>query len=156
MMDPIGMCSACWRGYLAIYSLNDDKLVLNKLEINLVKIKESEFNAITGPEINGVKPQLNPHHHLNNTYEDLNFPLNFTGGILLGKDFIQELYVHMGFHPAWKYEKVYELVFQEGKLIEKRNMTVKMAEIRNKLADKPLKPDLGEQDLQEWIQSPSA
>jgi len=62
----------------------------------------------------------------------------------------------MGFHPAWKYEKVYELVFQEGKLIEKRNMTVKMVEIRNKLADKPLKHDLGEQDLQEWIQFPSA
>ena len=152
-MHPIGMCSANWRGYLVIYAIQDNKLVLNQLQINLVDDNESDFTPKIGPELNGVQPQYNPQHHLNNFYEDLNLPLNFTGGILLGKDFIQELYVHMGFHPAWKYKTVYELVLQQGKLIEKRDMTKKMAEIREKLADEPLKPDFGKTDLQEWIQS---
>jgi hypothetical protein len=152
-MHPIGMCSACWRGYLLIYTMYDDKLVLKELQINLGEVKENEFVPKAGPVINGIKPELNPQHHLNNFYEDLNLPLNFTGGILLAKDFIQELYVHMGFHPAWKFGTVYELIFQDGKLIEKRNMSKKMAEIRNKLSDKPLKPDFSETDLHEWIDS---
>ena len=32
-------------------------------------------------------------------------------------------------------------------------MTEKMAELRDKLADEPLKPDFSKTDLQEWIQS---
>ena len=152
-MYPIGMCSANWKGYLVIYDLQDDKLVLNQLRITLGEFNKRDFTPKLGPELNGVQPEYDPRQELNNSYEDLNLRLNFTGGILLVKDFIQELYVHMGFHPAWKFKTVYELVFQDGKLIEKRDMTEKMVEIRDKLADKPLKPDFGKTDLQEWIQS---
>lgn len=152
-IHPVGMCSANWKGYLIIYVLHDDKLVLNQLRVSLGEFNERDFTPKMGPEINGTQPEYDPLQEPNNSYEDLNLPLNFTGGILLGKDFIQELYVHMGFHPAWKYKTVYELVFQDGKLIEKRNLTEKMEEIRFKLTDKPLKPDFSKTDLQEWIQS---
>lgn len=47
-------------------------------------------------------------------YEFKDVPLS--GGLLLGEGFIQELYVHMGFHPAWKYLHVIELIFEGGQL----------------------------------------
>jgi hypothetical protein len=38
----------------------------------------------------------------------------FSGGLLLGQGFIRTTYVHMGFHPAWKFEKVAELLLEHG------------------------------------------
>ena len=37
--------------------------------------------------------------------------------MLACEGFIDALYVHMGFHPAWKFEHVEELIF-EGKVDE--------------------------------------
>jgi len=45
-MHPIGMCSANWKGYLVIYALQDDKLVLNQLRITL-----GEFNKRDSPSL---------------------------------------------------------------------------------------------------------
>ena len=33
-------------------------------------------------------------------YERIGHEIGYTGGLLLADGFIQELYVHMGFHPA--------------------------------------------------------
>ncbi len=46
------------------------------------------------------------------------------------------LYVHMGYHPAWKYEKVHELIFENGLLIEDRDISAKMKEYRDKRVNK--------------------
>ena len=51
-------------------------------------------------------------------YKGLRHPVPFTGGLLLTRDFIEELYVHMGFHPAWKYREVHELIFRAGELFQ--------------------------------------
>ena len=56
-LHPIGMCSSCWKGYIIIYSYHDDKLFLNRLEINLLDDFEHQ-NPIIGPKINGVLPEL--------------------------------------------------------------------------------------------------
>lgn len=37
----------------------------------------------------------------------------------------------MGFHPAWKYEKVVELVFEGGVLQKAGDRSAEMAELRN-------------------------
>lgn len=151
-MRPIGVITACWRGYVATYALLEDILVLNNLNVSLGKFTDNKFFPEIGPEINGIKP-LNDSNSFNNFYKDLNLPIKLSGGILIANGFIAELYVHMGFHPAWKYKEVHELIFDEGKLKEKRNLSSKMAQIREELADTPLRPVLDEVKLSEWIDS---
>ena len=56
----------------------------------------------------------------------------FTGGLLLGADFIEELYVHMGFHPAYKYQHVLELTFETGQLLSQSDRSIEMEEIRHR------------------------
>ena len=113
-------CSACWRGYVALFAVTQNRLVLDALHVRL-KIPGE------GPVINGVKPFLeygNPH------YEGLGYRLEYSGGVLLANGFIESLYVHMGFHPAWKYETVIELIFDAGILKEEIDRSDRMAEIR--------------------------
>ncbi|MGH2607253.1 MAG: hypothetical protein ACRDG5_11745 [Anaerolineales bacterium] len=71
-------------------------------------------------------------------YEGLNHPLPFTGGVLAGKDFIRKLYVHMGFHPAWKFATVHELRFEAGRLTGRADRSEAMARQREALEGKPL------------------
>ena len=81
--------------------------------------------------------------------------MGFTGGLLVGKGFISRLYVHMGFHPAWKYETVHESTFCGGKLSERRDLSEAMASLWDQRAGKPLRPGLAtdDADTMSWIQS---
>ena len=53
--------------------------------------------------------------------------------MLIADDFISELYEHMGFHPPWKYKVVWELVFEEGRLLKAVDCSQRMAEVRDRL-----------------------
>jgi hypothetical protein len=108
---PIPASTACWRGYVAVFAISESHLVLDTLSVNLEKEQ--------GPAINGILPS-GPTRGLrlfNNVYTGLKYRIPYTGGLLLGHDFISELYVHMGFHPAWKYKEVFELTFENGRLV---------------------------------------
>jgi hypothetical protein len=70
------------------------------------------------------------------------------GGLLLGAGFIEELYVHMGYHPAWKSKTVLELTFDDGRLDAVHDRSEPMAQRR--AAQGSLTPtDL--RDLDAWI-----
>jgi hypothetical protein len=56
------------------------------------------------------------HDWFNNHYEGLAYHLEYSGGLLLADGFLQDLYVPMAFHPAWKHETVLELIFEAGGL----------------------------------------
>ncbi len=135
-LKPAGTCSACWRGYQAVFALSDTRLVLDALHVNLLKPEEGFLRA-EGPTINGVKPRepKDEHDWFNNNYEGLNYHLEYTGGLLLADGFIRELYVHMGFHPAWKYENVIELIFDSGILKQEFDRSERMAEIRQRFVE---------------------
>ena len=86
-------------------------------------------------------------------YEDLALPVSFTGGLLLGADFIEEMYVHMGFHPAYKYRRVVELSFAEGRLAEARDVSEAMARFREDIEGRPMQPGAGASfdEIEAWI-----
>ena len=67
-------------------------------------------------------------------YQGLDLPIELDGGILACDGFIRELYVHMGFHPAWKFEYVEELIFERGELVHREDVSSKLAEVRGRLA----------------------
>jgi hypothetical protein len=132
-VEPMGTCSACWRGYQAVFAVAESRLVLDALLINLMGPGKGKSRSVGGPEINGVGPvprkkegyDLFSHHYLG-----LNYHLEYSGGLLLADGFIDSLYVHMGFHPPWKYEMVVELVFEGGVLHAEYDRSERMAEVR--------------------------
>lgn len=87
-----------------------------------------------GPAIHGVRPlppaDRNGPFSFSDNYHNIGLPLPFTGGLLLGEGFIRELYEHMGFHPAWKFRKVIELIFADGILTAAHDRSADMARIR--------------------------
>jgi len=160
-LQPVSRITSCWRGYVCEYKLLHNKLLLNKLQINLGmdewKDKTHEFTPEAGPLINGVKPvfSIERQELFNNTYAELNLPIDFTGGLLAAGNFVQELYVHMGFHPAWKYKTVLELILSHGYVIETRDVSKRMEEIRNEMVNSPLEPNVNatKEQTEEWIAS---
>lgn len=126
-LDLGSNCSACWRGYQAVFALSDNRLVLDKLHVWLNDPQHP-------PTIHGVAGESPGKVGIFNwRYDPLRCPLNYTGGVLLATGFISELYVHMGFHPAWKFREVHELIFKAGELIEASDRSEKMAEIREQI-----------------------
>ncbi len=133
-LHPSMASTACWRGYQAIFGLDGGRLVVEALHVNLIARDDATGKATReeGPVIRGVRPTgaKERFDFFNNHYEALLHPLEYTGGLLLADGFIRDLYVHMGFHPAWKYERVVELVFDEGRLAAEHDRSAQMAEIR--------------------------
>lgn len=142
---PQMMHTACWRGYVATYGFTGDRFVLRHLELGMGStVDGAEITATT--ELFGRTPSSLPER---GTIEfDLDFPLPFTGGLLGGDGFVQEHYVHMGFHPAWKYEHVVELMVEDGVLVESKDRSAEMAEVRRKVKSHeipdPDRPDAGD------------
>jgi hypothetical protein len=136
-LKPAGTCTACWRGYIAVFALSGSRLVLDALHVNLLKPAGKGYEREEGPIINGVKPgePRSGYDLFNNHYEGLEYHLEYTGGLLLADGFIKELYVHMGFHPAWKYERVVELIFDAGVVKQEFDRSERMAEIRQRFAE---------------------
>ena len=145
-MQPLPRITSCWRGYICTYNTLENRLLLDTLQVNLDQ---------EGPAINRVRPEFPAKSTFNNIYHDLNLHIDFTGGMLVANGFIQALYVHMGFHPAWKYETVFELEFSRGTLLETKNVSRQMAELRDKMARQPLQPgtNVSRQELEDWIAS---
>jgi hypothetical protein len=135
-LTPKASCTACWRGYQAEFNVQDSALVLENLRINLFADNES-YEPVDGPVLNTVAPQEpdSDSDLFNNYYEKAQMPLEYSGGVLLGTGFIRELYVHMGFHPAWKYEKVLELVFDKGTLQSVSDRSAQMEDFRKQMLE---------------------
>ena len=156
-LTPVGTCTACWRGYVCEYGIRDERLVLETLQMSLYTIQDKKYVPEPGPEINGVWPTEPEGEYtvFNTLYQDLGLEIAFTGGMLLGEGFIRELYVHMGFHPAWKYETVFEIVFTGGKVDEIRDVSEQIDELRSRMGRKPLQPGhkANEQEIRSWIES---
>jgi len=131
-LKPAGTCSACWRGYQAVFGVSDSRLVLATLHVNLLLPGEG-YQRQEGPIINGVSPAgpKDRHDWFNNHYDGINYHLEYSGGLLLADGFLRELYVHMGFHPAWKYETVIELIFEGGILRREFDRSERIGQIRN-------------------------
>lgn len=137
------MHTGCWRGYIATYAITD------ALRLEQVQLQMAEPD----PErtLFGVRPA---HYDRGRAvYQGLAHVVEYSGGILLGDGFVQELYVHMGFHPPHKWRVVHELIFEKGHVTERYDRSAAMAAIRERLAGKPLAPGAAasEAELREWI-----
>jgi hypothetical protein len=159
-MQPTGRFTSCWRGFLCIYALKENNLILKDLSINLYdETNKTERISLRGPELNSVKPIApdpeEKHWFFNNNYQNVDLMLDYSGGMLIGNDFIEELYVHMGFHPAWKYKEVFELDFEKGILLSAVDKSHEMDVLRKHFQKMNIEPEINrirnKKDSLAWI-----
>jgi hypothetical protein len=133
-LHPIGHSTGCYRGYQAVFAVHDGRLVLKTLNVSLYTDGPARPEPLVGPTIQGVAPKRDEDEYsFNNIYEDLNYPLPYTGGVLIADEFIYDLYEHMGFHSPWKYRIVWELIFENGRLTKASDCSERMAEVRERI-----------------------
>ncbi|MHA1212120.1 MAG: hypothetical protein ACTSSH_06635, partial [Candidatus Heimdallarchaeota archaeon] len=102
----------CWRGYQIYYNVINNQLVGETLFINLEeedKIINDKKPIILGkPDFNktGIEANWNFFKYY---YQDLDLKLKFTGRVMVAKDFIEEMSIHMGFQKPMGYRTVFEL-----------------------------------------------
>jgi hypothetical protein len=151
-----GLCTGCWRGYRCLYILKNNMLILNDLGITLVKYTKDRLIWLRkAPQINGISAVKVDDLFYKFLYSGLNIEIKFTGKLLIAEGFIESLYIHMGFHPAWKFKYVMEITFEEGRYVEKRDVSEQIELIREKMKKVPLAPDPfgGGQPIMDWIKS---
>ncbi|MDZ8035570.1 hypothetical protein [Nostoc sp. DedSLP04] len=127
--------TACWRGYCCTYKVIEETLYLKELIISVgLKEKLAIKHGRATRDFLGVLPYLRntPVAHPSTIYDELNYLVEFTGSLLVANNFIKNLYIHLGFQPAYKYEEVHELIFESGYLMQSINRSEEMAEIRQK------------------------
>ncbi|MGV8124982.1 MAG: hypothetical protein AB2L14_34980 [Candidatus Xenobiia bacterium LiM19] len=167
-LKPVACVSSCWRGYMATYEVIDGSLCLVALYIGLSFEETKEL-----PLILGKKPReaplleyelWNPDRECyeitkeENWYvivDELRHPVPFSGGLLICRDFVETLYEHMGFHPAYCYREVHELIFDSGKLAGESDRSAEMAEYRAAVEGTSQGPaDPGDlKKVEEWVES---
>ncbi len=133
----MGRCSACWRGYQVVYSVIDDRLVVADLYYYAgFDHKGGQVTPTQGPKVNDVTPSVSDDFHsgLNNFYASINHRLNYTGGLLLGSDFITDLRSG-GYLQAWKYNTTVELTFENGILSDICDRSHDMSIIRETILE---------------------
>jgi hypothetical protein len=166
---PFGWSTACWRGYYCTYEVTDDSLLLTQVHLGLGPEDAAAVARGDGPTLFGQVPgHYTMHGHSTNLrtgevktswqspdyrVDGLRELVPFTGGLLLGGRFIREMYVHMGFHPAYKFRVVHELVFDAGRLTDEHDRSAEMAEFREMLSSRSLKPgaEASRNEIEQWV-----
>jgi hypothetical protein len=126
-LATVATTTANWRGWVAKYAIRDDKLVLAELHDVGLSAPQSE----SPPPLLGVPAER--HGQWSFSYPGLNHPIAFTGRLLMAHGFIQSLYRHMGFHPAWKFEESWELDLERGRVTAARELSDEMRLLREKI-----------------------
>lgn len=139
-MDTFSGCTACWRGYVMYYDCVDDQLILDGMDVNA-----REFI-----EVNGKKPEEGQ-NFFKYTYSNLGLKTKFTGTILLARNFIDEMYVHMGFQRPMAFRTVLEITVVEGDITKVKDISERMKKMRE---DDPYKDEqpADPSKVGEWIE----
>ncbi len=128
-LKPVAKCTACWRGHWCEFEVTYTGLLLQTLNISCAN---NEY-----PDLFGVKAEKVKDFFCDAKYDNLNHPIEYDGSIVIGRDFIRDYYVHMGFQQAWAYEEVYELVFENGILVKEVNHSEFVKQLRQKIDSDP-------------------
>lgn len=132
-ITPVAVCSACWQGYWCHYDITSEGIFLEDLYISS---KDDYY-----PAIEGVTPLRQPDSEANlvymghQVYKGLHIKMPYTGKLLIGKEFLHDYYIHMGYQRAWAYNVLVQLVFKNGRVIEQTDESKTAEQIRKKLAE---------------------
>ncbi len=108
-ITPSMISTACWRGYICWYAVPNQGLILDRLVPGAASTPDDQ-DIEAGHQLLGRSAHRNEAGPFQGCLDlqDLALPVLFSGGLLLSTGFVASTYVHMGFHPAWRYESVAE------------------------------------------------
>jgi hypothetical protein len=139
--------SACWRGSVCTYKISEGRLWLVGLRLGL-EVTEGQ----PPPVVFGVtaRPPGRDTCYMYR-FSRLKERVDFTGGLLLGRDFVFAMYEHMGFHPGFAYREVIEVLFDAGRAFEEIDRSAELAEYRQAMLGKtgPISERRG--DAARWV-----
>ena len=118
-MEPEMIHTARYRGFYATYELTTEAIYLRELTL-----REKNGNYLP---IGGIKPTKQEYQA---TYQGLNELVPFTEKIRLAKDFIEELYIHMGYQKPTAFKTVIDITITDGKVIAIRDRSREMKQKR--------------------------
>lgn len=133
-IKTMAVSSACWAGYWCVYDITEDGIFLKNLYINSLNGEYPDINGVAVYQSDNQEFEYMGHH----IYKNLNLKMNYTGNILVGKDFIYEHYIHMGYQRPWAYKILKEFVFEEGELIKVNDCSEMAKELRIEIEHKEL------------------
>jgi hypothetical protein len=160
-LEVVPMHTGCYRGYHCGYRVRDAQLQLARVTCGLRGKDVVRIGLGAGPRLYGATFRARLHRTQafdpktgrlgpeeltpagDYLVEGLSAPVDFTGGLLLARDFIQELYVHMGFQPAYRYNTVVELTFEHGRLqvaVDHSDAIARYRERLREFAERPTRP----------------
>ncbi|MCY3410838.1 MAG: hypothetical protein INQ03_04285 [Candidatus Heimdallarchaeota archaeon] len=119
-MDTYSTCTACWDGFLCTFEVKKEAILLQQLLINTE-------NPV---RIHDIEAQESEDSLFKYQYKDIGLILNFTGVILLGNDFIQKYYVHMGFQDPVAFKRLIKVQCTRGKVDFIKDLSVEAARLR--------------------------
>ena len=153
-IQPQMLHTAAWRGFICTYGIAGDQLQLEGLEIGFDQATQERSVAGDPPVIGDATPIRQGSGYVW-LYDGANLPVAFTGGLRIGHGFFRELYVHMGFAPAWKFEEVHELRFESGRLVGAVDQSAEMRRQREQAMQGELAPprSSGVERITHWIRS---
>lgn len=146
---PEDISSDCWRGYWCVYNISDNTLFLEDLYVH----SKDDFY----PEIEGISPvSQEKHFGKYYLYKGLHINCNYTGKILGGNKFLREYYIHTWFQHPWAYQKLLELVFEDGILIETIDQSQLADSIRERIKSDAELYRITKLSISAWITNPVA
>lgn len=176
-IDPPMLSTACYRGFYSEFAVINEQLYLTRAFINLTGEEKRAARRGCGPRLFGVHPvrfrdtcnaqfwgvKLPWQEWAVEWLYELDVPLSYTGGILVGRDRVRPYWL---VPDAWAFAQVRELIFEEGFLKEQYDRSEAMQEFyeewqqrseeQKRLSETPLnllEPWLPHPDLVgEWIQ----
>jgi hypothetical protein len=120
--EPVSPYTACWRGYVAHYAIVEGRLVLRQLDIGLGE-------AIAGAWL-GIHPYRGDSDEMSE-YRNVQLSVAYSGRMVIGTGVMAGFYIHLGFQPAYAYERVFEIALVDGHLESVEDRSPAMARIRS-------------------------
>ena len=130
------MHSGCYRGFVAAYRVCEADSILRLVSLT-ANYDETYYDV--PPPLFGVSPTLPPPDELwlHPTFENLNEPVRFTGGLIVGRDPRDMGAFYVATFPGEEYNTVYELVFRDGNLTSAFNRSPEYGLLREQEWDLP-------------------
>lgn len=129
-IETVAPDTGCWRGTLCVYEVVGERLFLAALRLWSEPLHWKR-NRARLERLLGERLGLDDAHPFVDA-EGLAFPIRFTGGLLLGDGFIDDLSAELRLHPACRYRTVLELTFESGHLLATVDRSAEMAAVRER------------------------